>query len=148
MNLALIAKEYRDKYGFSVFPVTLSHKQDKDGKIDKDRFDKKPAVSSWLPFTDRLPTNDEIKTGFQKSGVYAIGVVTGRIWGITVLDWDGIEECPYKSPVMVRTISGGKHIYFKHKEGVRNTVQVGGKDLDVRGEHGFVVIPPSDFDGH
>src|SRR3990167_2101558 len=63
MNLAQVAKDYRDKYGFSVFPVVLSH------KADKEKFDKK-------------------------------------------------------------------------------TVRVGGNELDVRGEHGFVVIPPSEFDSH
>jgi RecA-family ATPase len=140
MNLIQTSKEYRDKYNFSVFPVVLSH------KIDKEGFDKKPAVT-WLPFTDRLPTDDEIESGFNKSGVNAIGLVTGKISGITVLDWDGKEECPYQSPVMVKTISGGKHTYFKYKEGVKNTVRVGGKELDVRGEHGFVVIPPSELDG-
>lgn len=141
MNLVQTAREYRDKYSFSVFPVVLSH------KVDNKKFDKKPAVA-WMPFIERLPTDEEIEFGFSKPGINAIGLVTGKISGITVLDWDGKEECPYNSPVMVRTISGGKHIYFKYKEGVKNTVRVGGKDLDVRGEHGFVVIPPSKFDGN
>lgn len=142
MNLNQVAKEYRDRYGFSVFPVILSYKK------DKGKYDKKPAVSTWLPFNEKFPTDKEIDIGFSKSGVNAIGLVTGKISGITVLDWDSKEECPYKSPVMVKTISGGKHIYFKYKEGVRNTVRVGGRDLDVRGEHGFVVIPPSGFNEH
>jgi len=148
MNLTQTAKEYRDKFDFSVFPVILSHKVDKDGKIDPEKFDKKPAVPSWMPFIERLPTNEEIESSFGKPGINAIGLVTGKISGVTVLDWDGKEACPYKSPVMVNTVSGGKHIYFKYKEGVKNTVRVGGKELDVRGEHGFVVIPPSEFDGH
>ena len=142
MNLAQVAKDYRDKYGFSVFPVVLSH------KADKEKFDKKPAVTSWMPFIERVPTDGEIESGFGQPGINAIGLVTGKISGVTVLDWDGKEECPYRSPVMVKTISGGKHIYFKYKEGVKNTVRVGGNELDVRGEHGFVVIPPSEFDSH
>lgn len=148
MNLTQIAREYRDKYGFSVFPVVLSYKVDKEGKIDKEKFNKKPAVASWMPFAERLPTDGEIESGFGKPGINAIGLVTGKISGVTVLDWDGKEECPHKSSVMVKTVSGGRHAYFKYKEGVKNTVRVGGKELDVRGEHGFVVIPPSWFDGH
>jgi len=139
MSLAQIAISYRDKYKFSVFPVIISYKS------DGIKFDKKPVVT-WASFITRLPTDDEINSGFNRSGVNAIGLATGKVSGVTVLDWDSKEECPYKSPVMVETISGGRHIYFKYKAGVKNTVRVGGKSLDVRGEGGFVVIPPSEFD--
>lgn len=142
-NLIKIAKEYRDKYNFSVIPVILRYRDESNEKIDK-----KPAIP-WSVFIERFPTDEEIQSGFNKPGVNAIGLITGKISGITVLDWDGkYDECPYESPVMVRTISGGKHIYFKYKEGIRNTVRVGGRELDVRGEGGFVVIPPSLFDEH
>lgn len=141
MNLIRVAKEYRDKYGFSVFPVIVSYSS-KDKK-----YLKKPAISSWKPFEERLPTDVEIDTGFGNKKVNAIGLVTGKISGVTVLDWDSKKTCPYDSTVRVKTISGGRHIYFKYKEGVRNTVKVGGTDLDVRGEGGFVVVPPSESNG-
>lgn len=142
MNLVQIAKEYRDKYCFSVFPVVLSY------NIKTQKYEKKPAVSTWLPYTNRFPTDEEIQKGFGNPKVNAIGLVTGEISSITVLDWDGKEDCPYKSSVMVKTISGGKHVYFKYEKGIKNTVKVGGKDLDVRGEHGFVVVPPSECNGN
>ncbi|MFH1244449.1 MAG: AAA family ATPase [bacterium] len=141
MTLSQIAVSYRDKYNFSVFPVKIKYKP------DGIKFDKKPAVT-WGPFITRLPTDEEICSGFSRTGVNAIGLATGKVSGVTVLDWDSKEEPPHKSPIMVQTISGGRHIYFKYKAGVGNTVRLGGKTLDVRGEGGFVVIPPSEFEGH
>jgi len=69
--------------------------------------------------------------------------VTGKISGLTVLDWDSRDQCPYSSSFEVQTISGGKHLYYAYSEGVRNTVRVGDKPLDVRGDGGFVVVPPT-----
>ncbi len=155
MNLLIAAKIYRDKYKFSVFPVTLSYKLDSKGCYETKmvggkevrKIDKKPAIPSWKEYQNRFATDEELEQGFSNPKVNGIGLVTGDISQITVLDWDEIDS-PYESPIMVKTITGGFHSYYRYAPGVRNTVKVGGKTLDVRGDGGFVVIPPSSFGDH
>ena len=141
MSILQVAKDYRDKYSLPVFPVILSY----DNVAQK--WEKQPAVSAWKPFMSRLPTDEEIESGFGQSRVNAIGLACGSLSGITVLDWDDTGVCPYNSPVTVKTISGGRHVYFRYKEGLKNAVRVEGKPVDIRTEGGFVVLPPSGADG-
>ncbi len=70
-------------------------------------------------------------------------MATGKISGVTVLDIDDPSITEYDSRVKVATISGGFHLWYKYKPGVRNSVRVGEKLMDVRGDGGFVVVPPS-----
>src|SRR5207244_3115082 len=41
------------------------------------------------------------------------------------------------------TGSGGEHIYFWHQPGMGNSVGRVGQGLDVRGDGGYVLVPPS-----
>jgi len=50
---------------------------------------KKPAIKSWKPFQERLATADELFDWFD--GDNNIGVVTGKISGIAVIDCDSEE---------------------------------------------------------
>jgi hypothetical protein len=52
---------------------------------------------------------------------------------------------PVSKTVRVRTGGGGIHIYFRYPEGaeIRNSAGLLGSGLDVRGEGGYVVVPPS-----
>jgi putative DNA primase/helicase len=86
-----------------------------------------------------------------------IGIVTGRKSGIFVMDVDdyaggmqtlgGYERRNGELPEtrIHSTGRGGTHYFFAHPGfDVRNSAaKVLGKGLDVRGEHGFVVAPPS-----
>jgi hypothetical protein len=72
-----------------------------------------------------------------------LAVATGR--GVAVLDWDGPPptERPRPKTLMTRTPSGGEHWFVKTSRQVRNGVKVFDGILDIRGEGGFVVVPPS-----
>ena len=86
-----------------------------------------------------------------------VGVPTGKKSGLVVLDVDlgagGPESLaklegasvPAPKTVRVRTGGGGTHIYFRYPEGaeIRNSAGLLGSGLDVRGEGGYVVVPPS-----
>lgn len=134
-----IAKKYLFD-GWSVFPVNLS--LDKDGKILK-----KPAVL-WKTYQDRKPTDEELHKWFDNPVFNGIGVATGKLSRIVVVDSDGVGDLPdIYSPMVVNTISGGKHFYFRWSEEMRNDVKIDGKPLDFRGDGGFVVLPPSSFNG-
>ncbi|MER8761978.1 MULTISPECIES: bifunctional DNA primase/polymerase [unclassified Mesorhizobium] len=85
-----------------------------------------------------------------------IGFVTGPDTGLVVLDIDGeeglanlaklIEEHePLPETIKVITGSGGRHYYFRAPAHVTilNSANTIAKKIDFRGEHGFVVAPPS-----
>lgn len=121
--------------GMSVFPVMIT---EKDGK-----FEKKPMVV-WDEFRRRMPTEDDVTAWTFLADFNGIGLVTGAISNVLVIDIDDPNEnYGYDSSVRVKTISGGHHLYYKYRSGVRNTVRVNGLKLDIRGDGGFVVVPPS-----
>jgi hypothetical protein len=85
-----------------------------------------------------------------------IGIACGKDSGIVVLDvdaghggFDSLTELIMKhgalpaTPVS-KTGSGGEHIFFKHPGiEIRNSAGKLGKGLDIRGDGGYVVVPPS-----
>jgi hypothetical protein len=85
-----------------------------------------------------------------------VGVLTGARSGVVVLDVDprhgglaALETLQRKHGRLPRTAqvltgSGGQHWYFKHPGGeLRNSAGVLGDGLDVRGDGGYAVAPPS-----
>jgi hypothetical protein len=88
-----------------------------------------------------------------------LGVATGRVSGLIVVDVDPKHDgfstlarlerelgpLPADTP-RVRTGSGGLHIYLQYPGNgltIRNSAGALGRGLDVRGDNGYVVVPPS-----
>lgn len=125
------ALDYR-KSNLSVIPV---------GK------DKKPLVS-WKEYQGRHATEDEIKKWWTDYPNANVGIVTGKVSGLAVLDCDSQDAisaflAQYKGETPAAKTPRGMHYYFKYEDGIRNTVKVGNLDMDIRGEGGYVVAPPS-----
>jgi hypothetical protein len=122
-----------------------------------------PAFAGW----QEKATSDEeiIRRWWGSPGLYefaGIGIVTGSVSGIWVLDLDvknpdadGLKSFENliqthhgaTHPLIVETPSGGKHLYFRYPG-----VHVPGKvailpGIDVRGDGGFVVAPPTRLNG-
>ena len=90
-----------------------------------------------------------------------VGVPTGEKSGLLVLDVDPRdggraslaalerEHGPLPRTARARTGGGGAHVFFRYPpEGeVRNSAGWLGPGLDVRGEGGYVVVPPSRTQG-
>lgn len=83
-----------------------------------------------------------------------VGIPTGTTSGFDVLDIDprhGGDESlkelirsngPLPETVEALTGGGGRHLLFKHEEGIRNSAgQLPG--LDIRGDGGYIAAPPS-----
>ncbi|MEI6502612.1 MAG: bifunctional DNA primase/polymerase [Armatimonadota bacterium] len=119
---------------------------------------KLPRINDW---PNAASTDSEIISGWWAQWPTAnIGIATGARSGIVVLDVDidpdkGIDgeaslaalEAKYgPSPEtrQVRTGRGGRHLYFKHPGHLVQT-RAGslGPGLDVRGDGGLVIAPPS-----
>ncbi len=134
MNMLNSAKKYKS-VGFSIIPLLAKSK--------------KPAIDSWLPYQERIATDNELEEWFGNGSTWNIGIVTGEISGIDVVDLDSQEAIQYakdhqfpKTPTA--KTNKGFHNYYEHKKGVRNFQK---RDdlpgIDLRGDGGYVVAPPS-----
>jgi hypothetical protein len=116
--------------------------------------DKRPAIR-WQEFQQRRASRQEIHEWFERWSEGNVGIVTGSISGLVVLDIDpkhGGEESlnqlirehgPLPLTIESNTGGGGRHLYFSYPSGVvRNKVGLA-PGIDVRGEGGCVVAPPS-----
>lgn len=120
--------------GWSVFPLRPR--------------DKKPLIDSWEACQKTRASKDRIRAFWEKNPSANIAVVTGEISGIVVLDVDGPEgensiKGKHLPPTPVVVTGKGKHYYFKHPGfPIRNFA---GKlpGVDLRGDGGYVVAPPS-----
>lgn len=83
-----------------------------------------------------------------------IGVPTGAASGIDVLDIDGpagaeslaallAEHGELPTTRAARTGGGGTHYYFRADKRVKNSTNKLGKNIDIRGAGGYIIVPPS-----
>lgn len=116
--------------------------------------EKLPLLKGWQEKASAEP--DRIETYWAEYPNANIGVCTGAVSNIFVLDVDGDEGLQSLSALEKRhgtlpltleadTGSGGKHYYFKwpREMDIRNSVKQLGAGLDIRGNGGYVVAPPS-----
>jgi len=97
------------------------------------------TIRAWW---DTWPdANVAIATGVSGFDVLDVDPAHGGLESLTVLEQ---RHGALPPTLTVRTGSGGSHRFFAHRDGVRNTVKLDGLDgLDVRGQGGYVVAPPS-----
>lgn len=136
MSLKESALMYRKKFGFSLIPM---------------RPHKIPFIK-WEKYQRTLPTENEIRVWWRKWPEANLGIVTGKVSNLAVIDVDteeGKEQIakyipdPYDFPVC-ETPGGGMHFYFRYPEDfdLRNNCRaVPGCDLRAQG--GYVIAPPS-----
>jgi hypothetical protein len=114
--------------------------------------DRTPAFKGW----QGEATSDEAQIQRLWNGTdYNVGVATGN--GLAVVDVDvkngKLGEDTFRGlgfpddTFVVRTPSGGRHVYYRVSDDVRNSVQALGPGVDVRGVGGYVVGPGSLVDG-
>jgi hypothetical protein len=84
-----------------------------------------------------------------------IALATGTVSCVDVLDVDPKHDGPATLARLeaehgalpptwrARTGSGGEHLYFWHQTGMGNSTSRIGRGLDVRGDDGYVLLPPS-----
>lgn len=128
------ALTYLHQYSWSVIPLRPR--------------DKRP-LASWLPYQTQRASAESVCSWFQTYPDSNVGIVTGAVSGLVVLDLDGEEgraavqgrELPV-TPV-AQTGGGGLHYLFRHPGvPVRNQAGIL-PHVDVRGDGGYVVAPPS-----
>ncbi|MEX0504549.1 AAA family ATPase, partial [Alphaproteobacteria bacterium LSUCC0719] len=122
--------------GFPVFPC---------------KSDKTPACKQG--FYDATTDPDKIQQLFSRCDAELIGLPTGKISGLLVIDidkkngkngfeWPSLNELPPTR--LVATVNGGCHYYFKMPDAdIKCSAGSLHAGVDVRGDGGYVIAPPS-----
>jgi Bifunctional DNA primase/polymerase, N-terminal/Virulence-associated protein E len=119
----------------------------------------KPDKRPWTEhgFKDATTDESQIRSWWSRHSDALIGLPTGDVSGIMVLDIDvkngarGAESLQalvdrhgqLPPTGVVQTQSGGWHYYFVAAPGVRNSQGRIGPGIDMRAEGGYIIAPPS-----
>lgn len=112
----------------------------------------KTPLISWKEFQGRIASEEEIKEWWEKWPEADIGCVTGAISNKLVLDIDGargfkeIASLDCLTTQIVRTARGQQY-HYKWPEAFSGKTTLAGllPEVDVRGDGGYVKLPPSQF---
>lgn len=122
-------------HGWSVFPLLPMGKT--------------PAIPTWKQFMEKQPTESLVRTWWTNCPAFNIGIATGAVSGVVVVDCDTPESVNayLQHPEYIPTLNAGssKGIHFYHlapEFHVNNFVRLL-PGLDIRGDRGLIVAPPS-----
>lgn len=111
----------------------------------------KADKSPYTPrgFKDATTDPGRVTALFTQYRAEKIGLPTGSRSDVFIVDVDRLEalgELPQELPetFTVRTPSRGIHFYFNHVEGLTNRTGTLPDGVDIRGEGGYVIVPPSE----
>jgi putative DNA primase/helicase len=138
-NAATAAFGIADNFGWAVFPVNP--------------LTKAPLITGWQ---DNASSNwGGIQDLFRNYPTAAIGVVTGKKSNVIVIDLDererfsgvaNFKKAGYElsETVRTKTPSGGIHLFYEAPQiRIPNSVSKIAEGVDVRGDGGYVIVPPS-----
>ena len=132
-----LAREYVSQ-GWSVLPVRPD--------------EKRPYMANWLQYNHQRATMEQVDRWFAALTGAGVGVVTGKVSGMVVLDVEA--DCPtpvedllrrWPTRLVSRTGSGGYHLFYAYPHGVgriSNRVRIF-EGADLRADGGFIVLPPT-----
>ena len=133
-DLGRAALWYAVQRGWAVFPLKPGEKVPMTQQGFKDATTSAEQIETW--WTDRPNAN--------------IGIATGEVSGIVVVDVDGPQgEAALAAlghmPLTPVSLTGkGRHLIFlRPQEGFKNSAGKLGAQLDTRGDGGYIVAPPS-----
>jgi KaiC/GvpD/RAD55 family RecA-like ATPase len=98
---------------------------------------------------------DQVSLWWDKNPKANVGLRTGAISNVTVIDYDSMEafdewnkrsEGKAGATFLVKTPKG-IHAYHKYSSSLKQTAKVGGEQVDSRNDGGYVVAPGSVVDG-
>jgi hypothetical protein len=109
---------------------------------------------------DATNNADQLRAWYEANPLVNWGLATGAVSGLFVIDLDVKENAnglnsldnferkhsggvPFPTTTVVDTGSGGRHLYFEHPGGVVQNRVNWLPGVDVRGDGGYVIIPPS-----
>lgn len=111
----------------------------------------KTPLIRWEEFQRRKASEEEIKEWWKQWPSAMIGLVTGKVSGLFVVDIDSEEGEQAVSSYLpencetptARTPRGGKHLYFQHNDSLPSSRAGLFPGVDIRGNGGYIIAPPS-----
>ena len=132
-----LVNEYIDS-GWSILPV----------KPDE----KRPYMTNWLQYTRTRPGKQLVNNWFNNLSGAGVGLVTGKISGVVVLDVEHWCSTPvdellkkYPTNMIARSGGGGVHLFYSYPQNVGKISNRVGifEGADLRADGGFLVLPPT-----
>lgn len=107
---------------------------------------KEPLIP-WKIYQSQLPTMTELNEWFQ-DGKSNIGIVTGKISNLSILDLDGENGLKYGQlntldTSLISLTGKGKQLWYRYHEGLGSSASEIAPNVDVRSDGGYIVAPPS-----
>ena len=148
MNEVMTAALEFAEMGYCVIPIKP------DFNVETQKFDKKPYID-WKIYQTTFSTKMDIENWWSQWPGAMIGIVTGAISKIAIIDCDSPEAYQYiqeqlpdsfLTPIAT-TPRGGKHIWYL-SDGDRiinkaNIIPNVMPHIDSRGDGGYIIAPPS-----
>lgn len=111
---------------------------------------KKPIISSWAEYQKQRADENQIREWWRQYPKANVGIVTGSISGIVVLDVDGEDGLSSLTrigeklrPTPISNTGNGHHYIYKHPGKEIRNFSRREPGLDLRGDGGYIVAPPS-----
>lgn len=133
--------DYAGKYinnGWSILPVRPD--------------EKRPFMTNWRQYMHQKADLKTVTPWFTTLNGVGIGMVTGKISNIVVLDIESYCPTPikdvvdkYPTQLISRSGSGGYHLFYQYpisRQSISNRVGIF-KGADLRADGGFIVLPPT-----
>lgn len=110
--------------------------------------DKRPALTTWLEYQTTPASEAQIREWWQLMPDANVGLVTGQVSGIIVLDVDGDDGRQslgkFELPTTLTSSTGkGNHYLFGYPGHETRNFARKLPGLDLRGDGGYIVAPPS-----
>lgn len=138
------AEAYRTKAKWNVVPLYHYSKSPANVEYYNEDFG---FIPGWMEFEKRFATDKEFDYWFSKEHVTGLGVITGKISNLVVVDEDSYKSDGMKfdliTPMKSRTGRNGVHHFFKYTEPVKTSGFRKGVNIEVKSDGGFIVLPPS-----
>lgn len=144
--------------GWSVLPVHAGNDRDKDphspllARSGLTRVDDEGRVrATWKPLQDTRPTEEQVRSWFARPDEVGLALVTGRLSGRIVVDFDGDEGRAYAHALGIspHVRTGGGYHWHLHAPDFRVRNLVGKQSqhapacIDIRGDGGNAILPPT-----
>ena len=140
-------------FGYSKNPATGNHylphywqdpKTRENSVEEKIGWEKKQG---WWPLSQRRQNPEEIVPWIDDDKLTGLGVITGDISDITVIDEDSYKEggknFELQTPLIAKSANGGFHHYFNFNKDVHTTGLQKGVFIEIKSAGGFIILPPT-----
>lgn len=136
--------------GWPVFPVCRPIREGRCEQHGACKNAGKHPLVGWEPYQSRLPTRADITAWWTRWPTANVGMATGALSGVIVLDCDGsdarkaaLERGVPPTPTIFTGKPGGVHYHLAHPGFAVQNFARKLPGLDFRGDGGYVLLPPS-----